>query len=111
MTRPFVARQGDILILATTQATTNLPEVSRDSLGRLVLAEGEVTGHAHAIADPDCALYGRSELEDRFLQVLAEGGVSLTHDEHDTITIPPGSYVVRRQREWTTSGEIRFVAD
>ncbi|MEV4253036.1 hypothetical protein AB0J52_07680 [Spirillospora sp. NPDC049652] len=58
-------RQGDILIVpvaedAVPQAIRDLPPVARDGRGRMVLALGEATGHAHALTcegtlrrDPD----------------------------------------------------------
>ncbi len=71
--------------------------------GRVVLAYGEVTGHAHAIADPDATLYAVPGTDDRFLAVMAGSGVTLRHEEHATITLPPGLYVTRRQREYTSA--------
>lgn len=109
MTSPRLVRQGDILIIPSEPRPDGLTPQPHDTAGRLVLAEGEVTGHAHAIVDPGADLFG-SDLEDRFLTVLAEGGVALVHEEHDTIHLPPGDYVVRRQREWT-AGDARRVAD
>jgi len=102
-TAPFIARQGDVLIIATT---AELPKqaalVPRDK-GRIVLAYGEVTGHAHAIADSDAQLLSAPGTEDRFLQIMASSGVSLQHEEHATITLLPGTYIVRRQREYTSA--------
>jgi hypothetical protein len=94
------ARQGDVLVLSTdAQAPSNLQPVPRDH-GRIVLAYGEVTGHAHAIADRDAELYSQPNTEDRFLRIMASSGVELQHEEHSTITLPPGNYIVRRQREY-----------
>lgn len=110
MTSPRLVRQGDILIIPTSEPRPDgLTSQPRDAAGRLVLAEGEITGHAHAIADPDAELFG-GDLEDRFLTVLADGGVTLRHEEHAPIHLPLGDYVVRRQREWT-AGDVRRVAD
>ena len=103
-------RQGDILIIPTDKIPTHLRKVARDSQHRVVLALGEVTGHAHAILDRAADLYEHQDLEDRFLQVLAEGGVDLVHEEHDTIHLPAGDYIVRRQREYSPEA-IRRVAD
>jgi hypothetical protein len=51
-------RQGDVLV----QRVTSIPEgdtaVARDN-GRVVLAYGEVTGHAHAIAEAEVTNAGR----------------------------------------------------
>jgi hypothetical protein len=74
----------------------------------VVLAYGESTGHAHAIAEDEAEMLQTEEA--RFLRVLAEGGVSLIHEEHATITVPPGEYEVVLQREYTPEA-IRRVSD
>ena len=95
-------RQGDVLIFATDAIPENAAtEVPRES-GRIVLARGEVTGHAHAIADEGAVLLAAPDTEDRFLRIMAASGVELRHEEHATITLPQGLYVVRRQREYTS---------
>ena len=105
----FTARQGDVIILATNKIPKDAKPVARDN-GRIVLAYGEVTGHAHLI-DSDTALFLATDLDemaDRFLRV--EKQCQVVHDEHDTVTLPPGDYVVRRQREYAPEA-IRNVAD
>lgn len=102
-------RQGDVLIKPVTKMPAAVKKVDRDA-GRVVLAYGEVTGHAHAISDERCDLFAGDKLEARFLEVLAEGGVELLHEEHSTITLPPGIYEVTRQREYGPDA-IRNVAD
>lgn len=109
-----IFRQGDVLIrrVEALPKAAQTP-IARDN-GRIVLAYGEVTGHAHAILDPDTDVLfmGTATLEQRFLQVLAEGGVNLVHEEHDTINLPPGAYEVVRQREYDlANGNTRLVAD
>lgn len=110
-------RHGDIILIAR-----RVPDgaTRRSELGRLVLAEGEVTGHAHVIDSdeaelwtvPDEAAEARTAMTERmFLRVLAEGGVSLVHEEHAALLIPPGEYEVLRQREWTDELEPRWVVD
>ncbi len=101
-------RQGDVLLIAVDDIDTTAPQ-RRDTKRRIVLAYGEVTGHAHAIHDTEATLYG-TDLEERFLEVLAEGGVTLSHEEHAPIHLPHGAYRVVRQREWTTEGT-RWLAD
>lgn len=101
-------RQGDVLILPVPQIPEDLVEVPREN-GRLVLAHGEVTGHAHAVEGEATFLAADLEdLERRFLSVESE--VQVVHEEHDTIVLPPGDYEVRRQREYSPE-EIRTVAD
>lgn len=91
-------RQGDVLLVRVEQVIGSIEE-PRDGRGRIVLAEGEATGHAHAIHDPAARVVNH-RVEGRFLEVLAEGGVDLVHEEHATIRLPAGAYRVVRQREY-----------
>jgi hypothetical protein len=113
-------RQGDVLVLRVKGDADELGErvaEPRDD-GRVVLAYGEVTGHAHAIVDEAATLW-RLSGDDRLLLVAGDAPVALQHEEHATILIPPGAYVVRRQREFAPDGEddapafdrTRYVAD
>lgn len=106
-------RQGDILIIpvAKRNVPKGLEPVKRDDRGRLVLAEGETTGHCHAILDDPATLFRQSDMDemaDRFLRVEEE--VALVHEEHGTIALPEGDYIVRHKREYTPE-EIVRVAD
>ena len=93
-------RQGDVLLIAVDAIPGRAVPVPRDQ-GEIVLAYGEVTGHRHAITEPRAELLALpdQEIERRFLRVV---GVQarLLHEEHDTITVPPGSYQVVRQQEY-----------
>jgi hypothetical protein len=102
-------RQGDVLLVAVPSIGEDARPVPRDQ-GRIVLALGEVTGHAHAIADPLAALL-ETELQERFLQVLGEGGVLLRHEEHDPVLLSQGVYQVRRQREYVPGADWQTMAD
>lgn len=108
MSQP-IYRQGDVLLVKTTAELSGFRQQTRDARSRIVLAEGEATGHAHVITHRGAELY-EGQLEARFLKVLADGGIELVHEEHATITIPPGTYRVVRQREYLPEGE-RWVAD
>ena len=59
------------------------------------LAEGEVTGHAHVATAADAWVEGAGD--ERLL--AAPSGTEVTHEEHGTISVPAGTYDVRRQRE------------
>ena len=101
-------RQGDILITPIRKIPRGLREVPREN-GRLVVAHGEVTGHAHVVEGEATLLASDvTELEETFLRVETEA--ELVHDEHATIALPPGGYRVTRQREYSPE-EIRQVAD
>lgn len=107
-------RQGDVAIIKVDHLPLAAQSpIARDQ-GRIVLAYGEVTGHAHAILEPetDVRFMSDAQVTSRFLEVLAEGGVKLVHEEHDTIELPQGTYKVVQQREYDlASGSIRNVAD
>jgi hypothetical protein len=91
-------RQGDLLIILVESIPEKLTSVGREH-GRVVLAHGEATGHAHAIEAEGAALFRDRDHMDAFLIVSGQP-VALRHDEHDTIVIPPGQYRVVRQREY-----------
>lgn len=102
-------RQGDVLI----RRLSRLPKGSKavKTQGRIVLAYGEVTGHAHAIADPGVAefsLENAGAAVRRFLKVVSEAHVR--HEEHAPIALPPGLYEIVQQREYSPEA-IRNVAD
>jgi hypothetical protein len=109
-------RQGDVLLVPVRRE--RLPEhfrpLPRDARGRLVLALGEVTGHAHAVAAPDAELLGDPEsVGERLLRIVT--AAQLTHEEHAAIPLPAGLYRVVRQREYESaqggSAWYRQVAD
>lgn len=75
--------------------------------GRLILAEGEQTGHHHSIkASPHIALMTNGVQD--FLAVQKRAA-KLTHDEHDTLTVPVGDYEVVHQRRAEMGLENRSV--
>lgn len=93
---PRQYRQGDVLLIeASRPRGTQTPE--RPTGGRWILALGEATGHAHAIPAVAGADVYRSG-SDRFLDALSP--VELVHEEHGAITVAPGTYRVRIQREY-----------
>ena|SRR3990167_2652511 len=104
-------RQGDVLIVAIEKHV--MPRegepVAREN-GRLVLAHGEATGHAHVIKDGRAALFRDQKLAAIFMHISGDGPVALEHDEHETVRIPPGDYQIIRQREYSPEA-IRNVAD
>jgi hypothetical protein len=89
-------RQGDVLLVPVDgdlpAGTRPLPRVG----GRVVLAEGEVTGHAHAIRGAGATLLAAGD--ERWLRVTAPA--TLDHEEHAPIPVRPGIYRVVIQREY-----------
>src|SRR5712672_248730 len=105
---PLMLRQGDVLIVKVRSIPEKLDPVERQN-GRVILAHGEVTGHAHAIKANSVALFHDPRLMVAFMTVAGDDPVALEHDERDTIFIPPGNYQIIRQREYLPEA-IRNVA-
>lgn len=100
-----ILRQGDVLLVKINK----IPDANENmTKGDIILAHGEVTGHAHRIVAPTTKARLWDASAERFLQVMET--VSLTHEEHATIEIPPGSYRVAIQTEYSPE-ELRNVAD
>jgi hypothetical protein len=131
-----VFRQGDVMLIRISDGTDRrkaidvgvFKEVPRDN-GRVILAYGEVTNHAHALTERGCHLYiderrPVSEEDVAGIVMRLGGGIPpepdrllvveepsfLRHEEHGTIPLPVGQYIVRRQREFDPEAE-RAVAD
>ena len=86
-------RQGDLFIADAP----SIPDGAAKQ-PHCVLAEGEITGHAHRIEDRSAAaLYDHFGL--MFLEVTADYA-QLIHEEHGAITLPRGTYRAWRQREY-----------
>ena|SRR5688572_19733074 len=98
-----VWRQGDVFVVTVDR----LPPGHRESHS-LVLAKGEMTGHAHRIAESDAAT--ASLIDGRMFLEVGAAQATLTHDEHAPITLPRGCYEIRIQREYAPA-EIRRVVD
>ena len=96
-------RHGDILLAKVE----TIPEAAK-RLQHLVLAQGELTGHSHRIAERDVAALFETP-DELFLRVTAQCA-TLVHQEHGPIELPKGSYRVWRQREYTPR-EIRAIRD
>jgi hypothetical protein len=108
-----VYRQGDVLIVPVAEEALpghadGLPEEARDPRGRMVLALGEVTGHAHAVVGPGKLMREPGAFGPALLHLPSGGRV--VHEEHAPISLPKGWYRVVRQREYVP-GSVRIVAD
>ena len=99
-------RQGDVFVERVKSIPADLTPKTRDR-GRIVLAYGEVTGHAHALDETLAELF-ENQAGVLYLK-LGEVG-HLRHEEHATITLEPGVYRVTHQREYSPEA-IRRVAD
>ncbi len=88
-------QQGDVLIC--NGSIPNEAKEIKARNGKLILAEGEATGHAHSISASD----GVSLMElDGALFLSTDKDVTIKHEEHKPISIPPGKYKIGIVREW-----------
>lgn len=105
---PLQVRQGDVFLERVEKIPAGLKERKRDK-GRVILAYGEVTGHAHAIEeDASAAIFDGVE-DDFYLRIGSPTG--LVHEEHARIDLPEGLYRGRIQREWSDDNEPVQVRD
>jgi len=83
-------QQGDVII----EACEPPPNLKR--LPHLILAYGEATGHCHEVSG-DATLYADAKGD---LYLRANAPVEVLHQEHRAQTLKPGSYRIRRVREY-----------
>lgn len=93
----IMVRQGDVLLLPVGAIPGTAKKGERDK-GRIVLAYGEISGHAHAITEEAVQLLEHEGA--RYLRV-PEKGASLKHEEHREIALAPGEYRIVTQKEYT----------
>lgn len=119
MKKKLLWAQGDMIIEQVTDVSSVTGMViTPDPDGSAVIGRGEVSGHRHRFAledrvtmfrDDNLARECPKELYVGHIKV-GDAGASLVHEEHDTINIPPGTYRIRRQREYSAK-DVRIVAD
>lgn len=108
-------RQGDVFLIPTSARPSRKAKAVTDK-GRVILAHGEVTGHAHEVVspgldnvDPVPPMQLFEEPDGRRLLVVTRDS-ELRHEEHAAIALAPGGYEVIQQREYAPEA-IRNVAD
>jgi len=125
-------QQGDVVMFqvddetfekySTAQGSDNVIDYNTQSHNNPILAFGEVTGHLHQIHMKDMLDAAEVTLHmGRFREAgkdvpeafeVREETVTLTHEEHNPLDVPPGKYVVRIVREFDhMTGRSRYVAD
>lgn len=105
-----IAAQGDLMIRRIETLPDNLrPMKTENSL--YIVAHSE-TGHHHAIAEkPNVRVFESGDPMVSYLEVVEAADQTETllehlrsFDTHETISIAPGVYEIRRQREYTPEG-------
>lgn len=95
-------RHGDLLLVAIDKPGKG--RALRPVNGRLVILEGEATGHAHTVSPEHATLVTADEADGLRMWLTLTAPTRLEHQEHATIVIPAGSYEVIRQVEYEPEG-------
>ena len=99
-----MAAQGDVLFVKISEIPAGLTESKLTE--RLVVAHSE-TGHHHYLeVVPGMKHYVGADSTIAYLTLGEEADVihARPHDTHETLRLAPGSWQVRRQREYTPEG-------
>jgi hypothetical protein len=92
----MLIQQGDVLIRSVSKMPKNLKKVERKARG-FVLAEGEVTGHAHVI-ESDIDLMLDEASGKMFMHNDSE--VTVKHEEHHHVDVPAGDWELGIVKEY-----------
>lgn len=101
-----IYRHGDLILRLVDK--TEGKKIKHN--GSFVLAEGEASNHKHLLTAPQM-IVRQTEDGKYYLDMVKEG--ALSHEEHKTLIIPPGTYEVSREQEtdWFANGVTRKVVD
>ena len=101
-------RQGDVLLVAIEK---QIP-MGLVSKSEVILAEGELTGHAHRLTGTE--VYEWAIDGQRYVQVKGGSG-SLSHEDHDPVPVavvaPDTTYRIVPQQEWNLADQWQKVRD
>lgn len=102
----MLIQQGDVLFKSVKDIPTSAKPIKKTQRG-YVLAEGEVTGHAHVITE-EVDLWST----DKVKYLKNDSPVEVNHEEHNTVTIPKGTWEVGIVQEYDHfAEEAKNVAD
>lgn len=90
-------RQGDILLVRVHPLPLAMLVAKPAKDGKVILAYGERTGHAHALS----ARFAKAlESHNDRTYIKVRRGAVLYHEEHAPIPLPEGCYEVIQQKEY-----------
>lgn len=112
-----IVRQGDVLLLPVDDVSGDEAPAAKDARG-LVLAEGETSGHHHALIGRGAKLFRfRAEGRQEMIVVVGRGGAEVRViggesggvPRHHRMPLGAGKYLARGQRQWTSEDEARSI--
>jgi len=97
-----VIRQGDVVLISTELPEDAKPVTADASIGNITVAPGSIivhgeTGHAHVLQG-----VGTYVGSGRVYVVVREPAV-LRHEEHPSVEVPPGIYIVSHVQDYALS--------
>lgn len=103
-------QQGDVLLMQVDSLPVGgISAALSPRNGRYILADGESTGHAHAVPAIAGVLLFQFQ-KDMFLKTDVE--IQITHEEHQPVMVDPGIWRVGRVVEVDPfENEIRQIMD
>lgn len=101
-----VFAQGDLVFIPVAA----IPKKAKRAPD-LTLALGEATGHSHRAVGPQVNRFLADEGGGGSYLLVKGKPADVVHEEHDTITLAPGCWEVRRQMEFPATSRSRMVAD
>lgn len=101
-------QQGDLILTRVSDTDLVHNNATKVTTDKAILQRGDATGHAHRIDGKGFNQY--QGWRDRFLELTKT--VTLKHEEHKPITLPPGIYRIGIVREVDHfAKETRYVRD
>jgi hypothetical protein len=104
-----IAAQGDMMIMKIEELPAGLEAYEVEG-AHYVIAHSE-TGHNHVMEKQGVKAFKRkntseANLFELFLTVDSDSEIKhlRSYDTHETIKVPKGNYIIKRQREYTPQG-------
>lgn len=94
--KTYQLQHGDVIIKRIESLPVGVNPIQRQPIG-LVVMSGESTGHHHVITKEGARLY---ELKGQMYLEVSAPDITITHEEHKSITIPEGIYEIGRVHEY-----------
>ncbi len=99
-------RQGDVFLMRVSSLPIGATK-EKVTDGDIILAHGEVTGHAHRVSAVHASTYKWQS--DRLIEISK--ATDLTHEEHGALKLTPGIYKIVIQREYSPGFLSQVVSD
>lgn len=103
----LIIRHGDVVFYRVNEIPARLKEIKING-NEWVAAYGETTGHKHLLTCERMTIR-QAENGRYFLSLEVDG--TLTHEEHKTIVLPKGDYLVGSEQEmdWFTKTKRKVI--